>query len=78
MRDPMAFDHDARDSDGGEWTDTWAITRCEHGCVHIHLDRTCITLTPAEFERLAMMLSQAARRFATETRPHASPSRRAH
>jgi hypothetical protein len=63
----MAFDHDVQDRTDSEWIDSWAITRCEHGCVHIHLDRTCITLTPAEFERLAMMLTQAARKFATET-----------
>jgi DNA-binding response OmpR family regulator len=72
----MAFDHDARDTQDSEWTDTWAISRCEHGCVHLQLDRTCITLTPTEFERLAMMLTQAARRFATEARPETS--RRSH
>ena len=75
----MAIDRDARNdenNENGEWTDTWAITRCDHGCVHIHLDRTCITLTATEFERLAMMLNKAARRFATEVR--SSSSRRAH
>lgn len=71
----MAFDRDLRDTPDAEWADTWAITRCEHGCVHIHLDRTCITLTPAEFERLATMLTSAARRFATEG---PSTSTRAH
>lgn len=62
----MAIDETQIEKDS-EWTDTWAITRCDHGCVHIHLDRTCITLTPTEFERLAMMLTTAARRFATES-----------
>ncbi len=64
----MAFDHDVHERTDAEWMDTWAITRCEHGCVHIHLDRTCITLTPVEFERLTMMLTKAATTFATESR----------
>jgi hypothetical protein len=68
----MAVNHDTRERTDAEWMDTWAITRCEHGCVHIHLDRTCITLTPVEFERLAMMLTKAATKFATESRFEAS------
>lgn len=40
--------------------------------MHIHLDRTCISLTPVEFERLAMMLTKAARRFAAESRDEVS------
>lgn len=71
------FDSDApQDGPDSNWSDSWAITRCEHGCVHIHLDRTCISLTPVEFERLAMMLTKAARRFAAESREDVSP--RAH
>ena len=37
----------------------WAVIRCEHGCLHLHLGPLTLTLSPAEFERLVTMLGEA-------------------
>ncbi len=38
----------------------WNVTRCEHGCLHLHVGRCSITLSADEFLWLRQLLERAA------------------
>lgn len=53
----------------------WAVYWCDHGCVHVALDRMTLTLTANEFEALRTLLSRVRTRLDNRI---AGPVRRAH
>ena len=47
--------------------DMWSVTRCAHGCLHVHLGRCSVTLTPEEFQALRELLTRATLELGLET-----------
>jgi hypothetical protein len=41
----------------------WMIYRCEHGCVHVALNRLTVTLTDDEFDALQALIRRAGEHF---------------
>ncbi len=41
----------------------WAVYRCDHGSLHLALDRVMLTLTADEFHALQQLMNQACARF---------------
>ena len=37
----------------------WTVTRCGHGCLHVHLGRCSVTLSAEEFQTLRALLQRA-------------------
>lgn len=53
----------------------WAVYWCDHGCVHLAMDRVTFTLTINEFEALRSLLSRVRTRLDDRV---AGPVRHAH
>jgi hypothetical protein len=58
-------------------TRDWAVYRCDHGCLHVAIDRLMVTLTDDEFHALQDLLRRACDRFHTRA-SHALSAVRAH
>lgn len=42
----------------------WMITRCDGGgCIHLHIERTVITMTPDEMVALAQLINRAVEEY---------------
>lgn len=58
----------------------WMITRCDGGgCIHLHIERTVITMTPEEMVALAQLINRAVEEYRLNVvGPLAPPPEAAH
>lgn len=47
----------------------WRIERCDHGCIHIHMGRTTVSLTAEEFVAFRHLLASATVEWSRATPP---------
>jgi hypothetical protein len=64
----MTPDIEAIDAAGAAF---WNVTRCDHGCVHLHVGRCSITMSAEEFMHLRALLERAATELQLQV-PHSA------